>query len=562
MTIGLCGNIDLSSLAAALDGHFPAADILVGKPDAFALELQKTFTEVSSLETCVIALDWRDFSPEVYRFGFGDSTEKLLQYFANQCTELSGLISQFRSVSSARILLFAPLTNAFDPTGFLSRLLSPSPVEFFYTVQQQFNALCRSHTDCYPIDIDHIVNAIGWERAINHTSVAEQPQPFTPLMTNAIAAHIAAILTQLNRYPLKCIVLDMDNTIWGGVVSDIGMEQLLIGNTGVGRAFKEFQSSLVRLHKQGILLAICSKNNTCDVLTVLERHSEMLIRPWMIACYRINWDDKPKNMVEIARELNIGLDAILFIDDSPFERHCMTAALPAVTTLTLPENPAGFTNALAQCTRLWPVQLTPDDLHKGNVFQQSTKQNKLEKQALNREAYLASLAINVTITQASTVSFPRIAQLLNKTNQFNLTTKRYTQLELETFAQADQHNHVWCLSMKDTLGTYGIIAAGVVCGDTLDAFVLSCRAFGRQAERALLHIVLRRCKDEGFSAMFGTFLATDRNGMAQHFFKDSGFTLVQKEGAMSRWRFDLLGELPQIPHWMTVTDTTPFGEGG
>lgn len=550
MTLGLCGNIDLSPLADALDRQSTSADILVGKPHAFALELQKTFADVSSLETCIIALDWRDFAPEVYRFGFGDNTKKLLRYFADQCNQLSELISQFRSVCSARLLLFSPLTDADDPTGFLSRLLHPSPVELFYTLQQQFNALCRSHTDCYPIDIDRLANTIGRERAINHTTLAEQPQPFTPRMTNAIAVHITAILTQLNHYPLKCIVLDMDNTIWGGVVSDIGREQLLIGDTGVGKAFKEFQSYLVRLYKQGVLLAICSKNNTCDVLEVLERHSEMLIRPSMIACYRINWDDKPKNMVEISRELNIGLNAILFIDDSPFERHCMTAALPAVTTLALPKNPAGYTNALAQCTRLWPVQLTHEDVRKGNAYLQTTKRNDLEKQALNREAYLTSLAIKVCITQASAVSFPRIAQLLNKTNQFNLTTKRYTQLELETFAQADRHNHVWCLQMEDTLGSCGIIATGVVAGETIDAFVLSCRAFGRQSEIALLHAILRSGKEAGYSAMYGTFLASERNGMAQYFYRDAGFDLIEKEVDGSRWGFDLKKALPKVPGWI------------
>jgi FkbH-like protein len=447
--------------------------------------------------------------------------------------------------------VFSPVSDPYSSSGFINRLLQPSPFELFGECQNTFGELCRSLADVYPVDMEVLSSRIGKDNAFDPSSRFMKQQPFSAAMIQAIAGHVAAMCVQFKKYPLKCLVLDCDNTLWGGIVGETGPENLVLGDTGPGKAYKTFQEEIVKLHKQGVILAICSKNNTCDALEVMEQHPHMLIRPSMISCYRINWDDKPKNMLQISAELNIGLDAMMFADDTPSEREMMRATLPDVEVLELPEDASCFADTLKKCTRFWPLQLTKDDAAKGVFFSRERLRRESKELAENVEDYLVNSKISITIAEADAPSLPRITQLFNKTNQFNLTTKRYSDSDLEKLAR-NQDNHIFYMSMKDAYGDYGIIATALIAGATVDSFVLSCRAFGKRAENAFLIYLLQYLKDLGHKQVFGRSVPSKKNAMTKDFYQALGFVLEKQDGNDSLWRFDLDKDLPKTPRWIAV----------
>jgi predicted enzyme involved in methoxymalonyl-ACP biosynthesis len=279
MKLGLCGNISIDSLAAELDRAMPDSTIVVGRRDEFKNELAAPFGDFSTLDAVIVALDWRDLAPGPYGFACGDDAAAVASCFRDVCNGIKAVIEKFRSVSTTKVLVFSPVSGHRSPTGFINRLLQPSPFELFNDCQAIFNGMCRSSADVYPVDLEELGAHIGTDAAFDPGMRFVKRQPFSGGMTRSIAGHIAAMCIQMQKYPLKCLVLDCDNTLWGGTVGEAGPENLLIGDEGIGWAYKEFQREIVKLHKQGVILAICSKNNTCDVLEVMEKHPHMLIRP-------------------------------------------------------------------------------------------------------------------------------------------------------------------------------------------------------------------------------------------------------------------------------------------
>jgi FkbH-like protein len=556
MKLGLCGNIFLDSLAQALDTAIPGTDIIVGRAGEFVAELSEARGEFASLDACIVALDWRDLTPGLYGFAFGDNSDEVMSGFREACGGIKTAIEKYRRVCAAKILVFSPVSDRRSQTGFINRLLQPSPFELFNNCQALFNELCRSMPDVYPVDMEELCARIGSDAAFDPASRFLKGLPFSEAMIRSIAVHLRAMCVQVQKYPLKCLVLDCDNTLWGGIVGETGSANLVLGDDGLGKAYKEFQREILRLHKQGIILTICSKNNTCDVLEVMEQHPHMLIRPSRISCFRINWDDKPKNLVQISAELNIGLDAMMFVDDNPSERGMMAAALPEVEILELPDDPTCFADTLLACTRFWPLQLTKDDAAKGAFFSQERSRRESRELAANVEDYLVKSAIVVTIAQAGPgdEALPRIAQLFNKTNQFNLTSKRYSESQLSSLA-GDPRNALFSMAMKDVYGDYGIIAAALVMGNSIDSFLLSCRAFGKRAENAFLYSLLDFLKQRGCKQAFGVFAPSLKNAMTKDFYQGLGFTFVNQAGSDHLWRFDMSNKIPEMPRWITRLDT-------
>jgi FkbH-like protein len=551
--LGLCGNISLDSLAAELDRAMPDSTIVVGRRDEFRNELAAPFGDFSTLNAVIIALDWRDLAPGPFGgFTPGDDADAVVSGFRGVCDGIKVVIEKFRRVCAAKVLVFSPVSGHRSQTGFINRLLQPSPFELFNDCQKIFNELCRSIPDVYPIDLEELCAQTGTDAAFDPGMRFVKRQPFSAGMTRSVAGHIAAMCIQMERYPLKCLVLDCDNTLWGGTVGESGPENLLIGDEGLGWAYKEFQGEILKLKKQGVILAICSKNNTCDILEVMEQHPQMLIRPSMISCYRINWDDKPKNMLQISAELNIGLDAMMFVDDSPSEREMMRAILPDITILDMPDDPAYFADTLGKCSRFWPLQLTKDDVSKGAFFSQERLRKESKGLAANVEEYLVNSGISVTISQAHphNAFMPRIAQLFNKTNQFNLTTRRLSESELSALA-ADPDNALFSMAMKDAYGDYGIIAAALVTGDTIDSFLLSCRAFGKRAENAFLVFLLNFLKRRGCVQAFARYVPSLKNSMTTDFYQGLGFVLEKQTSEENLWRFDFSKPIPEMPRWIT-----------
>lgn len=551
MNIGICGNISTDMLAGQIDQLFPGQNIIIGNPDHYLEELSNPFGEFLNLDIFIIAIDWSKIVPSVESYIPGDDFSTTVESFTHQIIQIEKTLTEFRKFSAAKLLIFSPVSPNASPAGFIDRMLPFSSHELHSKIQSVFSNFLKSVTDLYPVDLELIFSSIGKNYAYDFESRYLNNYPFSETATGAIADQIVKTCIQLSKYPLKCIILDLDNTLWGGVVGELGTENILLSDTGAGKAFKNFQAEIIRLYHQGVILAVCSKNNTCDALDVFEHHPHMLIRPNMISSFRINWDDKPKNILEIARELNIGLDSIMFIDDSISEQELVKTTLPQIEVLALPDNPFLFASTLRHCSRLWPLQITIDDQKRGLYLSSERRRIQAQTIASNIEAFLRSSDINVSIAKCGKSELPRVTQLFNKTNQFNLSTIRYSINELEKTMQVE-NNHLFYMEMKDRFGDYGIISAALIKENLIDSFVLSCRAFGKNAEQAFIGYLLKFLEKRGYSTVYAQFVPSLKNHMTESFYSSCNFTFDHKIDNRHIWSFSFNKNLFKSPDWITI----------
>jgi len=329
----------------------------------------------------------------------------------------------------------------------------------------------------------------------------------------------------------KCIVLDLDNTLWGGIVGEDGFEGIQLGLKSTGKAFVEFQHHLLSLHNRGIILAINSKNNEDDALKVIREHPDMVLREENFACLKINWNDKVSNMKEIASEVNIGLDSLVFFDDDPFNREIMKKILPQVLTVDMPKDPAFYASTLMELTDFNVLKITDEDTKRGQMYLQQRKRTELSKSTVSLDDFLKELNIKVNIKKADKFTIPRISQLTLKTNQFNLTTHRYQEEEIKKFVEDDKVM-VHCAEVEDKFGNNGITSVFVIKENSsdewlVDTFLLSCRVMGRGIENAIMSHILNEAKRKNVKKVVANYIPTKKNIPCKSFLEDFGF---KKEG--------------------------------
>lgn len=544
--IGICGNIQIVDLANKIELFFPGNEIIIGEINEFSDELTNCEFGFKDLNICIIALDWEKLVPEVFTYTIGDNFKDCIDLFRLTCNRLKELLISFRKNNPAKILVFSPIWQSYNSLGFISRNIPNSPYYLKRECEIILVEFSKSLSDLYLINLEEISSNIGQINTFNFKSYYESCQPFSHLMINAVADHIIKVMHQFLKNPIKCLVLDLDNTIWGGEVGEIGVDKITLSNQGKGLAFQQFQKFLLNLHKQGLLLAICSKNNTCNALEALELHPHNILRPNFFTSYRINWDDKAKNILEIAKELNIGLDSIMFIDDDPVERELVRKLLPDVEIFELPSDPYFYKDALCKCSRLWPLQITKEDTNKGKYYKSERQRKDFENIAQSKEKYLQELNIQVSINLTTLEHLPRVTQLFNKTNQFNLTTIRYSESDLEQYI-TNKSKQVFHLFMQDKFGEYGIISAAVLKENLIESFVLSCRAFGRNVEFYFLNFLMQYLKNNKNTEIYGKYITSKKNLICQEFYKTMNFTLINESNNEKLYKFTLAENLP-LPH--------------
>lgn len=322
----------------------------------------------------------------------------------------------------------------------------------------------------------------------------------------------------------KCMVLDLDNTLWGGVLGEDGIDGIKLGGDYPGKAFHYWQEALLELSKSGVILAICSKNNEADVLEVWEKNPFMVLKKDNFATWRINWTDKATNIKEMAYELNIGLDSFVFVDDNPTERELIRQVLPMVEVPEFPlqpyDLPVFFKEIVEKYFRVYSV--TNEDKKKTEQYKANAQRAQAQRSFVDFDAFLESLDIQIAIEAANEFNIPRIAQMTQKTNQFNLTTKRYTDADVRQFVE--QGWKIWCISVADKFGDNGITGVIFVNDDTIDSFLLSCRILGKGIEEAFLKTVLAILKSEGIETVRASYVPTAKNAQVKDFYERSGFS--------------------------------------
>lgn len=329
----------------------------------------------------------------------------------------------------------------------------------------------------------------------------------------------------------KCLVLDLDNTLWGGVLGEDGVEGIKIGNTYPGNAFLDFQNNLLELSKSGIILTVCSKNNEQDVVEAWTKNPFLQIKKEQLAAWRINWNNKADNLTQLALELNIGLDSMVFIDDNPTERDLVKQMHPMVEVPEFPKYPYMLPEFFENiCTNYFQIyKLTNEDKVKLDQYKANTERVTFQQSFSSFNDYLKSLEIVLDIQELSQMNLPRIAQMMQKTNQFNLTTKRYTEADISNFAL--QGAKIFCISVSDKFGDSGITGAAIVTVDeknksaNIDSFLLSCRILGKNIEIVFLKYILQQIKKNNISHITSSFIPTTKNEQVSDFYGKNGFTL-------------------------------------
>jgi FkbH-like protein len=342
----------------------------------------------------------------------------------------------------------------------------------------------------------------------------------------------------------KCLVLDLDNTIWGGVIGDDGIEGIVLGQgSAVGEAFVDFQRYAVALASRGVILAVCSKNDEATAIAGFKEHPEMVLRSEHIAAFVANWEDKATNLRRIAEQINIGVDALVFADDNPFERNLVRRELPEVLVPELPDDPGLFAACLSDAGYFEALELTDEDFERGAQYEANRKREETRQSSTDLVSYLKSLSMELQWKRFDHVGLNRIVQLINKTNQFNLTTTRYTEQEVLTIM-----NNPCAFGLQfrlvDHFGDSGIIAIVIgleaAAGEfVLDTWLMSCRVLGRGVEEATLNIIVGEVQKLGGQVLTGIYRPSKKNGMVRRHYEKLGFSTVPSPAHEDHWFLDL-----------------------
>ncbi|HXM65049.1 MAG TPA: HAD-IIIC family phosphatase [Terriglobales bacterium] len=357
------------------------------------------------------------------------------------------------------------------------------------------------------------------------------------------ADHVARTVAAVRGKSRKALILDLDNTVWGGVIGDDGLEgiQLAQGDAR-GEAYLAVQRFALDLRQRGIVLAVSSKNSDEVARAPFLKHPEMLLKLDHIAVFQANWNDKATNIQAIAEELSLGLDSMVFLDDNPVERGLVRHLLPQVAVPELPADPAYYARTLAAAGYFEAVTFANEDLKRAGYYQENAKRANLQKQVGGVDAYLASLDMTITFQPFDATGRARIVQLINKSNQYNLTTRRYTDPEV---VKAENDPAVFTLQVRlaDIFGDNGMISI-VICrsGEAglweIDTWVMSCRVLGRKVEQMVLREIVEHARMAGIRKLIGAYRPTERNQLVVDHYAKLGFTKVEEdESGSTRWEF-------------------------
>ena len=501
----------------------------------------------------VLVALWRieDLMPEeaaAFVAGDNDAFQRALDKVAWLADALARLRADFSGVIIANLPTFPTTLSAHaldltNPTGLglLHRAVTSALVE--QTSQIQGIRL---------LDLDALQRNFGLSSSFDARQWYLYHQPFSERFLFEVGALLGRMVTATRKPPRKCIVLDCDNTLWGGIVGEDGVGGIQIGDEFPGSAYRDFQKLLLHWRKQGVLLAIASKNNEADVWEVFEKNSSMVLKRDDISAWAIDWNPKAENIPALAKALNIGTDSLVFVDDNPMEIEYMRAARPEVLSILVPEEAAEIVATLGALTCLDRLEVTREDRQRANMMS-AERERKSAAAALSKEDFQRSLELRLEFFSAEEADIDRIAQLINKTNQFNLTTIRRSVEEVRLIANSASHR-VFGLRVADKFGDYGLTGVAILeqapdathC--TVETFLLSCRVLGRGVETALLALLAEEARSVGALELHASFLPTSKNAPAASFLSDHGF---QSAGA-PLWSIPL-SCVPAVPPFIAVT---------
>jgi FkbH-like protein len=440
------------------------------------------------------------------------------------------------------------IQNNFDlprlrPLGNSEAFESSGRVNFLLRLNAEFASYARKHSRFLVNDILYLSAQVGLEAWHDYTYWYNFHMALSPTATVALARNIAGIVKSVYGRSKKCLVLDLDNTLWGGVVGDDGVQNLILGRDHpVGEAFLDFQRYVKDLQRRGIILAVCSKNDIENAKEGLS-HPDGILRLEDFSAFKANWNPKPENIREIAAELNIGLDSLVFLDDNPAERALVADQLPVVAVPDVGSDVSRFAEILEHERYFEVDKVVQDDLNRSAYYNSNTQRSAYQADFRDYGEFLASLEMTAEIGPFSPVYLERITQLINKTNQFNLTTRRYTSAEVEAIA-GDPGSITLYGRLADKFGDNGLVSVliGRVLDQTLelDLWLMSCRVLNREMELAMFDALVEQCQVRGIRKIVGVYIPSKKNSMVAGHYAGLGFTRIsESSGGHESLHYDI-----------------------
>ena len=481
-----------------------------------------------SPEICFLVLDTRDILENLFYSPYSISDDERKKFIENKTAELVNLIKFFVENSKSKLIVTNFVPPIYSPYGIFESKTNYGFQEMIYDLNHKLLVEFKNNPLVYVFDFNGFVTSFGQNNVFDYRQYylgdVKVSLEKIPYLANALMSYVKPILG-LNK---KCIVLDLDNTLWGGIIGEDGFNGIKLGhNDPIGKSFIEFQKYLLSLHERGIILAVNSKNNFDDAIKVIKEHPNMILHEEHFASLKINWNDKATNLQEIAQEVNIGLDSMVFFDDDRVNRDFVRSTLPEVLTVEVPEDPSLYVPTLIGLNDFNVIKITEEDKQRGKMYLEQRKRIEFQKTTIDFNEYLKQLDIKVFIKNANEFTIPRISQLTLKTNQFNLTTKRYQEEDIKKISQ-DNKKLIGCARVEDKFGDNGITGVFIIDkADNeewiIDTFLLSCRIIGRGVEEEIINHIMTLAKKNNVNKIIADFIPTKKNKPSESFLPDFGF---------------------------------------
>lgn len=402
----------------------------------------------------------------------------------------------------------------------------------FIYQQRKFNVylmeLASAMPNLYICDLSDIQNYWGSKELLSSAMYFQNAMPFAITHLPEIAKRIFQNIAALYGLVRKCLVVDLDNTLWGGIVGDDGLEKIQIGSLGIGKAFTAFQEWIKSLQQRGVLIAVCSKGDEAIAKEPFEKHPEMTLRLNDFAVFIANWESKVDNLITIQNALNINFDSMVFIDDSPYERNLVRQHLKEVCVPEMPEDPADYLPYLYSLNLFETAFFSEEDVRRTMLYQLKAKRDVLNKTFTDESEYLRSLNMESVVEPFNNFNIPRVAQLSQRTNQFNLRSIRLAESDVSRIA-GDNSYFTFTFSLRDIFGSDGVLCVVILQRETekvlfIHSWFMSCRVFKRTLENFVINEIVKFARDKGFQYLKGEYIPTKKNGMVKYLYRDMGFS--------------------------------------
>ena len=529
----------------------------VGDFNAYAQEILDPESSLYRFvpDAVVVAVRTADLAPDLWQAYSDLSPEGASAAVERVCNSFGQWIRVFRERSSAALIIHSLELPGRPAMGLLDAQEKNGQSVAVHKINQELRQIATEHRGVYLLDYDGLVARHGRLRWHDERKWLTARMPIAADHLTYMAREWLRFLIPLSGKTVKVLVADLDNTMWGGVIGEDGMTGIKLGPEYPGAAYQNLQRTMLDLARRGILLAICSKNNPEDAMEALENHPGMLLRPKDFSAMRINWNEKAQNLREIASELNVGVDALAFLDDNPVEREQVRSAIPEVVVIDLPEDPLTYVATVRDCPVFERLVLSSEDLQRTCLYAAQRQRSQAEHSFQTKEDFFRYLDQEAEVVPVSAATIARVAQLTQKTNQFNLTTRRHTEQQIADIANR-QECQVLSIKVRDRFGDHGLVGVAIThdAGETceIDVFLLSCRVIGRSVETALLSHLAQGAASRGRVRLSGRFLPTKKNAPARDFYAQHGFQLVEENGEGSVWTLDLEHHTIATPEWIRV----------